>query len=267
MNQIGGTRLLFALDSSKHSWTKSTPQQRRKPPRSGRPPALSRLQKENILRSIWSNLKISYAVLKQEAGVDVHRNILYRMPKNEGITNWLAKKKTFIYSGNSRETIEMISKYQNWTGEDWYKIIFGDKRSHEKGTSARRLWVFRTPDQKWNKEMIQPYKKGKDINVMIWSAIHGNGRSDMMIIDRDSDSEKSGYIANSYPSVLRDQLPRIWQPGMTFMQNNPSIHIAKRVKQWLEDEGIMVLVWPLYSPDLNISGLDWSNEFKIIIPN
>jgi hypothetical protein len=79
--------------------------------------------------------------------------------------------------------------------------------------------------------MIQPYEKGKDISVMIWDAIYGDGRSDIVIMDRDPDSEKSGYTANSYLAVLNDQLPRTWQPGMTFMQDNASIHTAQKVKK------------------------------------
>jgi DDE superfamily endonuclease len=99
--------------------------------------------------------------------------------------------------------------------------------------------------------MICSYKKGKDISVMIWGAIYGDGRSDVVIIDRDPDSEKSGYNANSYLIVLNDQLPRTWQPGMTFMQDNASIHTAKKIKKWFKDESISILDWPAYSPDLN----------------
>ena len=38
---------------------------------------------------------------------------------------------------------------------------------------------------------------------MIWGVIHGEGRSDIVIMERDPDSEKSGYIVNSYLAVLR----------------------------------------------------------------
>ena len=57
--------------------------------------------------------------------------------------------------------------------------------------------------------MIQFYKKDKDINVMIWDAIYRDERSDMIIMDRDPNSEKSEYTVNSYLTVLNNQLSRI----------------------------------------------------------
>ena len=52
--------------------------------------------------------------------------------------------------------------------------------------------------------MIQFYKKDKDINVMIQSVIYRDGRSDVIIMDRDSDLEKSRYIVNFYSTVFND---------------------------------------------------------------
>jgi hypothetical protein len=37
----------------------------------------------------------------------------------------------------------------------------------ERGKGKKQEWVFRTPQQKWDKEMIQPVKKGKDVSVMV----------------------------------------------------------------------------------------------------
>ena len=38
---------------------------------------------------------------------------------------------------------------------------------------------------------------------------------------------------------------------MTFMQDNATIYTAKKVKKWFKDEGIPLIDWPPYSPDLN----------------
>jgi hypothetical protein len=36
-----------------------------------------------------------------------------------------------------------------------------------RSTGKDNVWVFRTPEQKWDKEIIETYKKGKDVRVMI----------------------------------------------------------------------------------------------------
>ena len=51
--------------------------------------------------------------------------------------------------------------------------------------------------------------------------------------------------------VLRKQLPKLYRAGMTFMQDNASIHNAKVIKKYLRAMGIATLKWPPYSPDLN----------------
>jgi transposase len=123
--------------------------------------------------------------------------------------------------------------------------------SAERGSGKRREWCWRSVTEKWNKEMIQTYSKGKDILIMVWGAIWVGGRSDLYIIDRDLTSKKGGYSSKSYIEVLENQLPTIYQPGMRFMQDNVGIHTAKKVKDWFSSYGIELLPWPPYSPDLN----------------
>lgn len=39
----------------------------------------------------------------------------------------------------------------------------------ERGISKERAWVFRFPNEKWKKEMVQSDKKGRNVNIMIWA--------------------------------------------------------------------------------------------------
>jgi hypothetical protein len=126
-----------------------------------------------------------------------------------------------------------------------------DECSAERGAGKKREWVFRTPVQKWHRAMIQTYHKGKDISVMVWGCFWGGGRSELYVMDRDPESKRNGYSANSYIEVLDDQLPSCWVPGLTFMQDNASIHTAHKVRNWFIEQGIPVCEWPPYSPDLN----------------
>jgi hypothetical protein len=125
------------------------------------------------------------------------------MLKQEGISNWIARKRPLLDAETAAKRYQWALERRNWTSDDRKKITWSDECSLERGSGARRTWAFRTASQKWNKEMIQPYTKGKDISVMIWGAIHGEGRSDIVIMERDPDSEKSGYTANSGMSSER----------------------------------------------------------------
>jgi hypothetical protein len=133
--------------------------------------------------------------------------------------------------------------------------MWSDECSAERGRGKKQEWCWRTSEQKWNPEMITTYKSGKDIKVMVWGCFwgteEGTERSELYILDRDFESKKHGYLAVSYLEVLEDQIPKCFQLGMTFMQDNASIHTARVVRQWFADMAIPLTDWPPYSPDLN----------------
>jgi len=64
---------------------------------------------------------------------------------------------------------------------------------------------------------------------MIWGAIWLGGRSEIIFMERDEEAPRQGYSANSYLAVLDEEIPRIWSPGMTFMQDGARIHTARKV--------------------------------------
>ena len=87
---------------------------------------------------------------------------------------------------------------------------------------------------------------------MVWGAYYGVGeQSNLIRLARDPESGRQGYSAASYVGVLDDQLPTLWEPGLYFIQDNASIHTSRLARQWFEENGIDVMEWPPYSPDLN----------------
>jgi hypothetical protein len=66
---------------------------------------------------------------------------------------------------------------------------------------------------------------------MVWGAIWLGGRADLVIMERDEESRGDGYSANSYLKVLEQEIPKCFIPGRVFMQDNASIHNAKKVKK------------------------------------
>ena len=70
-------------------------------------------------------------------------------------------------------------------------------------------------------------------------------------MERDEEPKRGGYSANSYIQVLDAQIPTIYEPGMIFMQDNAPIDTTKKVKEWFENQGVMVMTWAPYSPGMN----------------
>ena len=143
--------------------------------RSGRPGILSNRDRRRIIKLARINPRITYAQLRTEVEVQCSRSTLYRTLKDYGLTNWLAKKRPLLTPEVAKKRLDWCLLRREWNFEQWSKIIWSDECSVEKGPGKQRQWVFRFPDEKWKKPMIQPYGKGKEVKVMVWGAFWGGG--------------------------------------------------------------------------------------------
>ena len=220
--------------------------------RSGRPKETSERAERWLVRTVRLQPKLTYKDLIDQSPHHLSHDTIYRVLKQNGITNWRAKKRPLLTPEHAGLRLRWAEAHINWSEEQWSKILWSDECSVERGTGKRPVWVFRTPHQKWDKDMVEPYKKGKDLSTMIWSAFSGKwGRLEAYILERDFDSKKHGYSAKSYIDCLKDNLPQHLEPGLLFMQDNAPIHTARATLKWLEDNNVVVIEWPPYSPDLN----------------
>jgi transposase len=84
-------------------------------------------------------------------------------------------------------------------------------------------------------------------------------------MERDKESKSGGYSANSYLKVLEQEILKCFIPGRVFMQDNASIHTAKKVQNWCEENAILQLDWPPYSPDMNPIEHVWARMKEWIV--
>lgn len=90
---------------------------------------------------------------------------------------------------------------------------------------------------------------------MFWGAFGASARTTLNVLLGDPESQRGGVTARVILTTLRSELPTILAPGSIFMQDNAPVHTARLVQNWLhdwaEENGIRLLDWPAYSPDLN----------------
>jgi transposase len=230
----------------------SNREQGRSLPRSGRPKALSRSEEQYILYLARRFPKCTYRQLGESILPRVSRKTIYRILKRHHITRWRARKRPFLTKEVAKERYRWAKIHRHWTDSQWEQVEWSDECSVAQGKGKGPVWVFRTPQSKWDNECVDPKPTGKKASVMVWGAFSLRlGRSDLVIMERDANARKHGYTAASYIRALEQEIPRTYESGMLFMQDNAPIHTARIVKEWLRDNSIRVLKWPPYSPDLN----------------
>lgn len=60
-----------------------------------------------------------------------------------------------------------------------------------------------------------------------------------------------GVTAQVYKAVLDQHLPPILGFGAISMHDNAPIHTVHLIRDWFQENGIDLMDWPPYSPDLN----------------
>lgn len=219
--------------------------------RAGRPKVFTDQDERAIVRVVRKDPTVNYLKITFESGVKCCRNTIKKILKKHGLQHWIQKKRPFLKPRHAKARLRWCIERKDWSKDEWSLIIFSDECSLERGSGRRRHWVWGYPAEKWSRERVTQVKKGKDISFMIWGAIWIGGRSDLVFMERDIESKRQGYSARSYQAVLNDQLPRCYQPGMIFQQDNAGIHVAGFIDDWFADHGVIVEDWPAYSPDLN----------------
>ena len=139
--------------------------------RSGRPELTDARDRRHIWRAVRENPRITYKELIKETGVHCGARTLYRLLKEWGLKNWIAKKRPLLTAEVAAKRLKWCRDRQAWELEQWLQVIWSDECSVERGTGKGRPWVIRFPHEKWKEEMIAPYPKSKGVRVMVWGGL------------------------------------------------------------------------------------------------
>jgi transposase len=220
----------------------------------GRPAKLSATTKHHITRMISSG-KVETATkaakqLKTDGIADVSSSTVQRALKKEGMKAIKKKKKPKLTSRHKRLRMEFARRYQEWTVEDWKRVIWSDETKINRLGSDGLQWAWKKPGAPLQDHHVTGTVKFGGGSLMMWGCMTAKGVGYACKIDGRMDAEL-------YKSILEDDLLQTLEyydlepSEIIFQQDNDPKHTSKLAKKWFTDNEIELLEWPPQSPDLN----------------
>lgn len=137
-------------------------------------------------------------------------------------------------------------EHRDWRA-DWHQVVFSDESRFNLWTHDGRVRVRRYAGQRCLPECIIERHSGRTPGVMVWGAISYHGRSNLLRIEGNLNSNR--YVRE----VLQPEVVPFLQgiPGAIFQQDNARPHVARTVRDFCSAQHMQLLPWPAYSPDMS----------------
>jgi transposase len=224
--------------------------------RSGRKPKLTRREKRYIYKLVRKFPKMAFKALILEVNSKISFSTIKRVLRTYHLRKWKSMKRIMLTKEGATERYNFVRYWLDLHyPERLQKLVsgkFSDECTLQNNTNNPVGWIFRFPSEKWLPDFVNIQNHGKaNISIMVWAMIWVGGRSEIMVMERDSDSSHNGYTSKSYQIALKDGLLPYYEAGDLFQQDNAKIHVSDSSKYWFEQHGIWVIDWPAHSPDLN----------------
>lgn len=227
--------------------------------RSGRPSSLTEEQLDELIEYIKQSKetrRMSYLRLANDifAHWEVSEYAIRSGLRRRGFRRYIALAKPPLSPANQRKRLAFAEEHVNWTREQWCSILWSDE-TWVNGTSHRKVWVTRCEGEELDPHCIV-VKRRRAKGWMFWGCFNGTNKGPSLFWEKDWGTiGAESYCQYIIPLV--DGWIRL-HPGLIFMQDNAPGHAAASTSIDLEERGIVKVIWPPYSPDLNPIETIWN---------
>ena len=180
--------------------------------------------------------------------------------QNEGnLDGRVARKKPLISEVNAQARLKYALSKRHWTPDQWLKVMWSDESPFSLFPKCDKMYVRRRPGEEFQRQCLKPTVKHGEESIMVWGCVSGAGMGKLKRLEGKVDAEV-------YYRILRHQMePTMKLQGgrqsFVFMQDNASVHTAKKNLQSLERNNYNLLDHPPQSPDLNpLENIWWAIE-------
>lgn len=228
----------------------------------GRPIKLSSPIRCSLIQHATLNAENRRKPLRQiayECGIKAGDEALRKAFHLEGYGRRIARKKVLLKPETKAKRLLFALQHQNWTVEDWKRVIWTDECYVWLSGRHGRMYVTRKvgKEEEYLQDCIVP-KFEKKHTVMIWGAIVGDRKSQLVFWDRENWGTITAEAYINY--VLRPVIRPFWYFNsvdlggrLLLMEDGAPAHwaeITKAEKKWYNIPSFECK-WPPSSPDLN----------------
>ena len=178
------------------------------------------------------------------AEVAVSESTLRRRLKEIDLFSRIRRKKPFLTAKHKRARLEWAKKYQNWTVEDWKRVIWSDESSIVLGRKSRcRRCIRKRGHAHLSRHSDKTVKSGK-VTMMVWACFSGNKIGRLIPCDTGAiNSDRYLEILNDgvvsfvnelFASELgSDTIKVVTGKSYLFMHDNAPCHVTAKVTEFL----------------------------------
>lgn len=156
-------------------------------------------------------------------------------------------KKPLLTKKHKALRLSFGQKYQNWTVNDWRRVLWSDETKICLNGSDGRRWTWKRQGEQLKPKHVKQTIK-HDRYLMVWGCFGWNGVGQIKVIDGTLTSSQYVRILSNHMLPSGESLIG---SNFVFQHDNDPKHTAKNTKQWLNEKDIVVLEWPSQSPDMN----------------
>ena len=224
-------------------------------PRSGRPRKTDALADAAIKRASELDPFATNREIRGQLQLPISAATVGRRLDAAGLASYFAAMKRHYTDEQRRARLSFANGYKHWTAEDWERVIFSDEVTIEGDGRKRHIRVRRPPNCRFAPEYTlhsRIFTPSKHLFACFCS--RGPGFCEMYEGKLDGTALR-GLLQRTVPETAADYYQTDpTKPGheQWWLLHDNSPPFKSRVNQtWIHNQGINVLDWPPYSPDLN----------------
>src|SRR5579859_6472101 len=161
----------------------------------GRPRKMTEADDRHLTIIAKRNYNLPLRDITNLSGLPISIKTATRRLKEVDLVSWYKYYKPYLSKEHKQARLEWAHKYENWTIEDWKKVVFSDECLMHVGVDSHRQRVLRPPGTALEERYLQPTFKSNRVTIMIWGCFSGKQLGPVLTF------EQGGISLDEYQEV------------------------------------------------------------------